>query len=242
MAKPVANSNSAKPEMAAASPTGPPLLPGSSDPALRILLVDDHTIIRDGLKQILSRDFPQALFGEARNAREALSLIEKTRWNVILLDITMPGQSGLDVLKQIKSVQPEAQVLVVTMHPEDQYATRVLKAGASGYLTKETASEEVVNALTKILAGGKYASAAFSQTLISHLANPMPTAPHETLSDREYQVLRMLAAGKGSKEIGSDLGLSVKTISTYRTRVLKKLNLKTSADIIRYAMREKLVE
>ncbi len=211
-------------------------------PPLRILLVDDHTIVRDGLKQILGNHFPQALFGEGRNAREALAAIEKATWDVILLDITMPGQSGLDVLKQIKNMQPEAKVLVLTMHPEDQYAARVLKAGASGYLTKETASEEVVNALTKILAGGNYVSAAFSQTLLADLVNPTPKAPHETLSDREYQVLRMLASGKSSKDIGFDLGLSIKTVSTYRTRVLKKLSLKTNADIIRYALREKLVE
>ena len=119
--------------------------PGSGE-SLRILLVDDHTIVRDGLRQILSRAFPQAVFGEGRNAHEALAAIEKANWNVILLDITMPGQSGLDVLKQIKSLQPEARVLVLTMHPEDQYAARVLKAGASGYLTKDTASEEVVHA------------------------------------------------------------------------------------------------
>jgi len=213
-----------------------------SGESLRILLVDDHTIVRDGLRQILSRAFPQAVFGEGRDAREAIAAIEKANWNVILLDITMPGQSGLDVLKQIKSLQPEARVLVLTMHPEDQYAARVLKAGASGYLTKDTASEEVVHALNKILAGGKYASAAFAQSLLSGLANPTPQSPHEMLSDREYQVLRMSASGKSVKEIGADLGLSVKTISTYRTRLLKKLDLKTNADVIRYALREKLIE
>src|SRR5437879_7757647 len=164
-------------------PDGPNAGPESSPNPFRILLVDDHTIVRDGLKQILSRTFPQAVFGEARNAREAFAAIENTKWDVILLDISLPGQSGLDVLKQIKILQSEAKVLVLTMHPEDQYATRVLKAGASGYLTKETASEEVVNALTKILAGGKYASAAFSQTLISQLATQILTPPHTTLSD-----------------------------------------------------------
>ena len=219
-----------------------PVPSGTASTTLRILLVDDHTIVRDGLKQILAKQFPQALFGEGRNARDALTAIDRDRWDVILLDITMPGQSGLDVLKQIKSVQPETKVLVLTMHPEDQYAVRVLKAGASGYLTKDTASEEVVNAVTKILAGGKYVSAAFAQTLLAGLANPTPKAPHEMLSDREYQFLRMAASGKSVKEIGADLGLSVKTVSTYRTRVLKKLNLKTNADVIRYAIREKLVE
>src|SRR5437660_6064745 len=214
-------------------PDGPNAGPESSPNPFRILLVDDHTIVRDGLKQILSRTFPQAVFGEARNAREAFAAIENTKWDVILLDISLPGQSGLDVLKQIKILQSEAKVLVLTMHPEDQYATRVLKAGASGYLTKETASEEVVTAVNKLLAGGKYVSAAFAQNLLAGLGNPTPKAPHEMLSDREYQVLRLLASGKSSKEIGSDLGLSIKTVSTYRTRVLKKLNLKTNADIIR---------
>jgi len=209
---------------------------------LRILLVDDHTIVRDGLKQILSKHFVQATFGEARDSGEAITAIENAFWDLILLDITLPGQSGLEVLKEITSRRPGAKVLVLTMHPEEQYAARVLKAGASGYLTKETASEEVINAVTTIQAGGKYASPAFSQTLLSTLANPTPKAAHEMLSDREYQVLRMLASGKSAKEIGFDLNLSVKTISTYRTRVLQKLTLKTNADIIRYAMREKLVE
>jgi DNA-binding NarL/FixJ family response regulator len=184
----------------------------------------------------------QATFGEARDSGEAITAIENAFWDLILLDITLPGQSGLEVLKEITSRRPGAKVLVLTMHPEEQYAARVLKAGASGYLTKETASEEVINAVTTIQAGGKYASPAFSQTLLSTLANPTPKAAHEMLSDREYQVLRMLASGKSAKEIGFDLNLSVKTISTYRTRVLQKLTLKTNADIIRYAMREKLVE
>lgn len=221
--------------------SGPPNEPSNTAP-LRILLVDDHNIVRDGLKQILSNRYPHAVFAEGRNAREALVQLEKGKWDIILLDITMPGQSGLDLLKQIKSVQPDAKVLVLTMHPEDQYAARVLKAGASGYLTKETASDEVINAVNKVLTGGKYVSASFAQNLVSELSNPTPKSPHETLSDREYQVLRMTAAGKTVKEIGADLGLSVKTVSTYRTRVLQKLKLKTNAEVIRYALREKLVE
>ncbi len=214
----------------------------ASPAPLRILIVDDHTIVRDGLKQILSGPFAGAIFADARNGQEALAQIAKSKWDVMLLDITMPGQSGLDILKQIKLLRPEIKILVLTMHPEDQYALRVLKAGASGYLTKETASDEVVNALQKALVGGTYVSASFSQHLLGELANPAPKAPHETLSDREYQVLRMTATGKTVKEIGSDLGLSIKTVSTYRTRVLKKLNLKTNADVIRYALREKLVD
>jgi DNA-binding NarL/FixJ family response regulator len=211
-------------------------------PALRILLVDDHAIVRDGLKQILASKFPQATFGKGCNALEALDRVGKESWDVLLLDISMPGQSGLDVLHQIKALQPELKVLVLTMHPEDQYAMRVLKAGASGYLTKETASAEVVNAVQTVRRGGKYISATLAQRLASNLNAPAQKAPHETLSDREYQVLRMIAAGRSVKEIGFDLSLSVKTVSTYRTRVLTKLGFKTSAEVIRYAMREKLVE
>lgn len=209
---------------------------------LRILIVDDHAIVRDGLKQLLLHKFPHAIFGEGRNANEALERVSKEKWEVILLDITMPGQSGLDVLKQIKALQPDTKVLVLTMHPEDQYAIRVLKTGASGYLTKETASEEVSKAVSKVLAGGKYVSATLAESLVSGLNTPDEKKPHEMLSDREYQVMRLLANGKSVKEIGYDLSLSIKTVSTYRTRVLKKLKFKTNADVIRYAMREKLVE
>jgi len=209
---------------------------------LRILIVDDHAIVRDGLKQLLLHKFPHAIFGEGRNANEALERVSKEKWEVILLDITMPGQSGLDVLKQIKTLQPDTKVLVLTMHPEDQYAIRVLKTGASGYLTKETASEEVAKAVSKVLAGGKYVSATLAESLVTGLNAPAEKKPHEMLSDREYQVMRLLAQGKSVKEIGYDLSLSIKTVSTYRTRVLKKLKFKTNADVIRYAMREKLVE
>ena len=209
---------------------------------LRILIVDDHAIVRDGLRQLLASKLPQAIFGEGRNAQEALERVIKEPWNVLLLDISMPGQSGLDVLQQIKVLQPSLKVLVLTRHPEDQYALRVLKAGAAGYLTKETASAEVVNAVQAVQKGGKYISASLAQRLVSNLNAPAQKAPHEGLSDREFQVLRMIAAGKSVKEIAFDLSLSVKTVSTYRTRVLAKLGFKTNAQAIRYAMREKLVE
>jgi len=206
---------------------------------LRILIVDDHAIIRQGLRQLLADAFPETNFGEANNGAEALELIWKQPWDVVLLDITMPGQSGLDVLKQMSNAQPNLAVLVLSMHPEDQYAVRVLKAGAVGYITKNTASEEVVNAVRKVIAGGKYVSASLAETLATGLTTHNE---HEALSDREYQVLRLLAAGKSVKEIGYDLSLSVKTISTYRSRVMEKLNLKTNAEIIRYAMDHKLVD
>jgi DNA-binding NarL/FixJ family response regulator len=234
------------------NPPSPPLAgAASSQPGdaarlsrrpLRVLIVDDHKIVRDGLKQVLADSFPQAVFGEACSGQEALDSLGKAQWDVMLLDLTMPGGGGLEVLSQMSTVQPETKTLVLTMHPEDQFAVRVLKAGAFGYLTKESASEEVVNAVNKVLAGGKYVSASLAQNLVAALNTPPPKAPHETLSDREYQVLRLIAVGRSVKEIAFDLSLSVKTVSTYRTRVLAKLKFTTNADVIRYALREKLVE
>ncbi|MDB6068603.1 MAG: Two component transcriptional regulator, LuxR family [Pedosphaera sp.] len=209
---------------------------------VRILIVDDHVMIRQGLKQVLAADFSQAIFGEANDANEALEQIWKQRWDVVLLDITMPGRSGLDVLKQIVEAQPNIAVLVLSMHPEDQYAVRVLKTGAAGYITKNTASEEVVGAVKKVLAGHKYVSSSLAESLASGLNATSATLRHEMLSDREYQVLRLIALGKSVKEIGFELSLSVKTISTYRTRIMEKMKLKTNADIIRYAVHEKLVD
>ena len=200
---------------------------------VRILIVDDHVIIRKGLRQILSDAFSKAIFGEARNTVEALEQIEKQPWDVVLLDITMPGKSGLDVLQQLINAHPNMAILVLSMHPEDQYAVRVLKTGAAGYITKNTASEEVVGAVKKVLSGGKYVSALLAEELAANLNSPMAKSRHEALSDREYQVMRLIALGKSVKEIGFELSLSVKTISTYRTRVLQKMLLKTNADIIR---------
>jgi DNA-binding NarL/FixJ family response regulator len=209
---------------------------------IRILIVDDHVMIRQGLRQILADAFAKAIFGEASSANEALEQATKNRWDVVLLDITMPGKSGLDVLKQMVEAQPNLAVLVLSMHPEDQYAVRVLRTGAAGYITKNTASEEVIGAVKKVLAGGKYVSASLAENLAANLNSPAAKAPHELLSDREYQVMRMIAVGRSVKEIAFELSLSVKTISTYRTRIMEKTRLKTNADIIRYAVHEKLVE
>lgn len=209
---------------------------------IRILIVDDHVLIRQGLQQILSDAFPKGVFGEASGANEALERVSKESWDVVLLDITMPGKSGMDVLKEIVDAQPNMAVLVLSMHPEDQYAVRVLKAGAAGYITKNTASEEVVGAVQKVLAGGKYVSSALAENLAAGLNAHSGKAPHEMLSDREYQVMRLIALGKSVKEIAYELSLSVKTISTYRTRIMEKTKLKTNADIIRYAVHQKLVE
>lgn len=210
--------------------------------AVRILIVDDHDIIRQGLRQILADEFKQAVFGEAKNGNEGMERIWKQTWDVALLDITMPGKGGLEVLKQMVDAQPNMAVLVLSMHPEDQYAVRVLKTGAAGYITKNTASEEVVGAVKKVLAGGKYVSAALAESLAVNLNSTPERPPHEALSDREYQVMRLIAVGKSVKEIGFELSLSVKTISTYRTRIMEKMKLKTNADLIRYAVHQKLVE
>ncbi|MDB6110651.1 MAG: Two component transcriptional regulator, LuxR family [Pedosphaera sp.] len=210
--------------------------------AVRILIVDDHSIIRQGLKQLLADEFPKATFGEANNGNEALEQVMKQPWDVVLLDITMPGKGGLDVLKQIVGAQPNIAVLVLSMHPEDQYAVRVLKTGAAGYITKNTASEEVVGAVKKVLTGGRYVSSTLAENLAASLNAPLEEPRHEILSDREYQVMRLIALGKSVKEIGFDLSLSVKTISTYRTRIMEKMQLKTNADIIRYAVHQRLVD
>jgi two-component system invasion response regulator UvrY len=216
----------------AAKPAGQPV---------RILIADDHALIRKGLKQVLTDEFQQSEIGEASNAKEALSLASSQAWDAVLLDITMPGQSGLEVLKQFKQIYPGTPVLVLSMHPEDQYAMRALKAGASGYLTKNTASELVAGALRKVLAGGTFVSHSLAEELAHRLTEPNPRAPYEMLSDREFQIMSSLASGKSVKEISFDLGLSIKTVSTYRTRLLRKLKLSTTAELIRYAIHEGLV-
>lgn len=209
---------------------------------LKILIADDHDIVRKGLMQVLASSFDQVQFGEACNAGQVLQQFANQQWDIVLLDITMPGQSGLDVLKQLRELQPSTKVLILSMHPEDQYAVRVLKAGAVGYITKNTASDVVAVALRKVLSGGTYVSETLAQDLARGLANDTDKQPHEVLSDREFQIMRLLAGGKSVKEISFDLALSIKTVSTYRTRLLKKLGLTTTADVIRYAVQEGLVE
>ncbi len=209
---------------------------------MRILLADDHAVVRRGLKQILVDEFKAAAFGEARNAQEALDLAWKQTWDVAVLDITMPGRSGLDVLREIRKSRPKLPVLVLSMHPESQFAVRVLKRGASGYMTKESAPEELVGAVRKLLAGGRYVSPALAEKLATSLSGDAPKPPQELLSDREFQVLRLIASGKRVSEIAAELSLSVKTISTYRTRVLEKMGLRNNAELMRYAMEHRLVE
>jgi DNA-binding NarL/FixJ family response regulator len=193
------------------------------------------------LKQILTDEFKRATFGEARNAQEAIDLVWKQDWDVVVLDITMPGRSGLDALREIKKSKPRLPVLVLSMHPENQFAMRVLKSGASGYMTKESAPDELVGAVKKVLAGGRYVSAALGETLAASLSNNQ-RAPQEKLSDREFQVLRLIASGKMATEIAKELSLSIKTISTYRTRILEKMGMKNNAELMHYAIQHRLVE
>jgi two-component system invasion response regulator UvrY len=210
---------------------------------MRILLVDDHAIVRDGFRRILADAFPDLTCGEAGNAEQALELVRNDKWDVIVLDISMPGRGGLEALKDIQLLRPEVPVLMMTMYPEDQYALRALRSGASGYITKGSAPDDVVEAVKKVLAGGKYVSPTLAEHLATRLVSPDTGRPrHESLSDRELQVLRMLAKGMTVKEIGFDLHLSEKTISTYRTRVLEKMNLRTTAELMRYAIRADLVD
>ena len=207
----------------------------------RILIVDDHAILRRGLMELLSDEFRGAEFGEASDAQQALEQLRKQEWDVALLDIALPGKSGLDLLKELKVEWPSLPVLVLSAHPEDQFAVRVLKAGAGGYMTKESAPEELAKAIRKILAGGRYVSPALAEKLALGVTKDLTRTPHETLSDREYEVMSRIASGKTVTEIAEELILSAKTISTYRVRVLEKLGVKNSAEIVQYAIRNGLV-
>jgi len=208
---------------------------------LRILLADDHAVVRRGVKQILAESFAQATFGEAQNAHELLKLIGSERWDVVVLDLNMPGGNGLEALKQIKHDHPQLPVLILTMFPEDQYAMRTIRAGAAGYLNKESAPEELVQAIRKILRGGEYISAAVADELVLYTRHKDDQPLHKHLSDREYQVLCLIASGKEVKEISSELALSAKTVSTYRARLLEKMNMKSNAELTHYAIQNGLV-
>jgi two-component system, NarL family, invasion response regulator UvrY len=194
------------------------------------------------LKQILADDFPKAEYGEARNGQDALNRVWKERWDVVILDITMPGRGGLEILKEIKKARPKLPVLVLSMHPEDQFAVRVLKAGASGYMTKESAPEELVGAIRKVLAGGRHISPSLAEIMAAYLTVKTEKPPHELLSNREFQVLRQIASGRTVSEIARELSLSVRTVSTYRTRILEKMGMKTNSELTHYAFQNQLVK
>jgi len=207
---------------------------------MRILIVDDHAVLRRGLRDILEEEFPQAEILEAGDAAEALAHVRRGRWVAVVLDITLPGRSGLDALQDIKGMRPDLPVIVLSMHPEDRYAVRALKAGAAGYVTKDTAPQELAGAIRKALDGGTYVSEALAERLAGSLHDGPDAPPHEALSNREHEVLLMVAAGRSISEIAEDLSLSVKTVSTYRTRILKKMGMSTSVELIRYAIEAEL--
>jgi two-component system invasion response regulator UvrY len=203
---------------------------------IQILIVDDHAILRRGLKEILEREFRDISIGGAGTAEEALTQLDSEKWDLVILDITMPGRSGLDVLRNLKALRPKLPVLVLSMHPEDQYGKRVLKAGASGYMNKESAPEELIKAVRKLLSGGRYVSPTLAETLAVDLGRDDGTPAHERLSDREFEVLRKMASGKTVGQIAQELHLSVPTVSTYRARILEKMGMSNTAELIRYAL------
>ena len=209
---------------------------------VRVLVVDDHTIVREGLKRILA-DAPELqVAGEAASGTEAIRLVREGRWDVMLLDVSLPGANGLEVLRAVKEHDPKLQVLVLTMYPEDQYALRMLRAGAAGYLTKEGAPGQLVTAIRKVAGGGKYISPAVAEKLAWELEGKKRAATHEELSNREFEILRLIASGKTVSQIAQDLHLSVKTVSTYRMRLLMKLHMKSNAELTHYAIKGGLVD
>jgi two-component system invasion response regulator UvrY len=209
---------------------------------IRILIADDHPILRRGLKEILVRELEGATCGEAGNAEQVLSELQSENWDLVILDVTMPGRSGLDLLRDLRGLRPKLRVLILSMHPEDQLGKRALKAGASGYMNKESAPEELIKAVRKILEGSVYVSPALAERLALDLRENARRPIHETLSPREFEVLRMLASGKTVTEIADELHLSVPTVSTHRAHILEKMNMTTTAALISYAVRNRLVD
>jgi two-component system, NarL family, invasion response regulator UvrY len=208
---------------------------------VRVVVVDDHAVVREGLKRIIAENPNMSVAGEARGGNEAIEVVRKTPCDVLVLDLTMPDKNGMDVLKQIRSESPRLPVLILSMHSEDQYAVRLLRAGAAGYLSKETAPAKLVDAISKVVRGGKYVTPALAERLVFDLGKESQH-PHELLSDREYQVMCMIASGKTVGKIATELNLSVKTVSTYRARILEKLEMANNAELTRYAIKQGLVD
>jgi len=209
---------------------------------MRILIADDHAVFRRGLTETLGEAFSRVTFGEAKTAQETIEYVRRQDWDVVILDISMPGKSGLDILDDLHRLRPKLPVLLLSMHPEGQYARRALKSGAAGYLTKESVPEELKEAVRRVRAGGRYVSATLAEKLAFDLRREADTPVHELLSDREFQVLRMIASGRTVKQIADEIALSVKTVSTYRARILLKTGMKTTAELIRYALQSQLVD
>jgi len=207
-----------------------------------VLVADDHAVVRKGIARILEEAGDFRCAGEASDSGEVLKLLDSGAWDVLVLDLNMPGRGGLDVLRDIRRRWPRLPVLILSMHDEKQFAARVLKAGASGYMNKESAPHELVKALRKIVTGGTYVSPVTAETLAADLQSAEPNLPHAQLSDREFQVLCLIASGKTVSQIAKEISLSVKTVSTYRARILEKMHMKTNAQLTRYAIEKKLVE
>jgi two-component system invasion response regulator UvrY len=209
---------------------------------IKVLIADDHAVVRRGLRQILSETSDILVAGEASTVQEVRELVREQRWDVVVLDITMPGGSGLDLLTELRRLSPNPRVLVLTVYPEAQYAVRAIRAGAAGFLTKESAPEQLIAAVRKVAVGGRYVSNELAEALASLVAGEAQGAPHERITDREFEVFKMLAAGRTVSQVAQELALSVKTVSTHRTRILKKMEMKTNADLTQYAVRNALVE
>jgi len=209
---------------------------------MKILIVDDHAVVRRGMMSILREHLKDAEFGESGTSREGFSSMLHGDWDLAIVDISMPGRSGLDLIKDIRGAKPGLPVLVVSAHSEKDYAVRALKLGAAGYVSKQSAADILVSAVRRVLSGGRYVSPALAELLAGSLSGASPLASHESLSNRELQVLKMIAMGKTLKEIGVELALSEKTVATYRARISEKMGLPTNVDLTRYAMRHGLVE
>jgi len=207
-----------------------------------VLVADDHAVVRRGLRQVIAEECDGAVVEEASTGQGVLDAVRRQDWAVVVLDINLPDKNGLEVLKDLKAMRPALPVLILSHHAEAEYAARAFKAGAAGYLTKESASEELAAAIRKVLAGGRYVSPSFAEQLAGHLTGEIDTLPHHALSDREHLVLCQIARGKAVSQIADELALSVKTISTYRARLLEKLHLANNAELMRYALDQRLVE
>lgn len=209
---------------------------------IKIVIADDHDIVRAGLKQIIADEEDMEVAGEANSGEKLIELIKKNEYDVVLLDLKMSGMNGIEVMKHIKSIKPSVPIIVLSMHAEDQYAVRTIKAGASGYITKETAGDNLISAVRRVASGGKYISPTLAETLAESVAGGGSELPHENLTDREFQVLCMIASGKTVSEIGSELFLSVKTISTYRQRILEKMNMKNNSELTHYVIKNNILD
>ena len=225
----------------------PSVIPGSPSAApahqqVRVLIADDHPVVRDGLKTMLASDPEVTVVGEARDGDEALKLMHDVEWDVAVLDYSMPGKGGVDLLSAVKHDYPDRPVLILSIYPEDPHGMRALKAGAAGYITKESAGEELTAAVKKVMSGGRYVSAALAEKLAARLTPDQDRPPHERLSDREYRVMWLLASGRSLQQIAEEMHLSPSTVSTYRGRILKKLQLSSNVELVHYAMKHRLIE